>query len=235
MLGTGQGRRTTLLGPVVALALLFLAWSASSGPVPLIGGSYDGIESTPREQESLQNQGPDPIEAAKDAVVQTRDLGVIGDTLAWIVLGVLLAGVGALLVWGWRHRWRPAPRPTEVAFDVLPSEENRAAAALRDESDALLESLTDGEPRNAIVQCWLRLEEMIGGSGLPRRRHETSTEYVVRVLHSLDLDPRAVGALASLHREARFSEHDLGEESREAAVEALERLQAQLRDLGRVR
>ncbi len=226
-------RRTTLLGPVLTVALLFLAWSASSGPVPFIGGSRDRIATTPQEQPP-SSQGPDAIEAAKDAVVQTRDLSVIGDILAWIVLGLLLAGITVLVLWGWQHRWRPAPPPTEVEFDVLPSAD-RTAAALRDESDALLEGLADGEPRNAIVRCWLRLEEMFGRSGLPRRSHETSTEYVVRVLHSLDLDPRAVGALASLYREARFSEHDLGEESREAATEALGRLQAQLHDLGRNR
>ena len=226
-------RRTTLMGPVVALAMLFLAWSAASGPVPLIGGSHNRIPTTPQEAGST-NQGPDSIDKAKDAAVQTRDLSLIGDILAWVVLGLLFVGITALVLWGWRHRWRPGPKPAEIDFDVLPSDE-RAAAALDAEADALLEGLASGEPRNAIVRCWLRLEEMIGRSGLPRRRHETSTEYVVRVLHSLDLDPRAVGVLASLYREARFSEHELGESARVEATEALERLRAQLRALGRTR
>ena len=71
------------------------------------------------------------------------------------------------------------------------------------------------------MACWLRLEEVVAEAGVPPRRSETSAEFVVRVLHSLDLDPRAIGALAALYREARFSEHELGEDARTAARAAL--------------
>ena len=75
----------------------------------------------------------------------------------------------------------------------------------------------------------------MAAAGLPRSRHETSAEFVVRVLHRLDLDPRAIGELAALYREARFSDHQLGEEARERARAALERLHADLPAAGSVR
>jgi hypothetical protein len=52
------------------------------------------------------------------------------------------------------------------------------------------------------------------------------------VLHALDLDPHAIGELARLYREARFSEHELGEDVRARAREALRLLE---RDLGAIR
>ena len=56
----------------------------------------------------------------------------------------------------------------------------------------------------------------------------------MRALHTLDLDPRAIGSLAALYREARFSEHELGEAARDDARSALQRLRDDLRSHGTV-
>ncbi len=60
------------------------------------------------------------------------------------------------------------------------------------------------------------------------RPSETSAELTVRVLHHLDVDPRPVARLAALYREARFSEHELGEDARADARTALEQLRRDL-------
>lgn len=137
-------------------------------------------------------------------------------------------------VWLWRNRWRPKGKPAEVDFEVLP-ERDVASAALSREAHSQLTLIEQGDPRSAIVRCWLRLEEAVAAAGLPRVPSETSTEFALRVLRSLDLDPRAVATLAQLFREARFSDHTLGEPERSAARAALQRLAddlAQLRSAG---
>jgi hypothetical protein len=75
----------------------------------------------------------------------------------------------------------------------------------------------------------LRLEEAVAAAGVRPGVAETSTELVSRVLHSLDVDPRAVATLAALYREARFSEHPMGEDARAAARASLTRLHEDLR------
>ena len=54
-----------------------------------------------------------------------------------------------------------------------------------------------------------------------RRPAETATEFVVRFLHSLDVDPRPVGELAHLFHEARFSSHPMAAGARARATRAL--------------
>ncbi len=81
-----------------------------------------------------------------------------------------------------------------------------------------------GSPRNAIVACWLRLEELAGEAGVPAHPTETSTEFTARVLGSLAFDPAMINGFARLYREARFSRHELGEPARRAAVAALRSL-----------
>ena len=63
---------------------------------------------------------------------------------------------------------------------------------------------------------------------MPPDRAETSAEFVVRALRGLDLDPAPIARLAALYREARFSEHPVGEEARGEARAALEVLHEDL-------
>ena len=50
---------------------------------------------------------------------------------------------------------------------------------------------------------------------------ETATEFVVRFLHTLDVDPRPVATLAALYHEARFSTHELPADARTRAERRL--------------
>ena len=49
--------------------------------------------------------------------------------------------------------------------------------------------------------------------GLPRHPAETSAEYTIRVLHTWDIAPAALGGLAELYREARYSRHPVTEDT----------------------
>jgi hypothetical protein len=224
-----QDRREALLAPAVSLGFLLLVWAAAAGPVAVFSPSgrtrsFDGPVETPSVSTSSAG-GPTLAEVTRD-VQQTHDLSWLGDLIAWAVL--ILAGLVVLagLRFAVRHRWRRAPAPRVLDAEPLPEE--RAAAALIDDAQVRLTALETGTPRNGIVACWALLEDVVADAGVPRGRHETSAEFTVRVLHVLDLDPQAIGELARLYREARFSEHDLPEASRVAARTALERLQDDL-------
>lgn len=54
-------------------------------------------------------------------------------------------------------------------------------------------------------------------------------EFTARVLASYAVDKPSLSALAELYREARFSRHVLGEAERQDAVDALRRLDTDLR------
>ena len=146
------------------------------------------------------------------------------------MLLALAAGVLLGLAWLWRHRWRPPPKPATIDVEALPDVAELTEALGRDAA-ARLASLQQGDARNGIVRCWLRLEEVIAEAGLPRDPAETSSEFTVRVLHVLDLDPHAIGTLAGLYREARFSEHTLDEAARTTARSMVQQLHGDLERL----
>lgn len=143
------------------------------------------------------------------------------------VLWLLYRGVRRL--WqAWTERERRDPRPQRVEFDVLEDPEE-LAEEIRDDFDAQLRLLLDGHARNAIVACWSRFEEQADRAGLARHAWETSSEFTIRVLDLVSADEAAVTRLERLYREARFSEHPVGEDHRQAAVEALEAIHLSLR------
>jgi hypothetical protein len=212
---------------VAGFALLLVA--AALGPVGMASSSGRVRVFEPPPTPPPTTDGGTPgrsLEETTRGVRQVIDLSWVGTLLAWLVILLVLGVVALGLLAAWRSRPRIDRGPAAVAFDVLP--EARAAQAVRDEVDRQLASLREGDPRNAIVRCWARLEGSVAAAGVARESWETSAEYTVRVLHRLDLDPGAIGRLAALYREARFSGHPLGEEARTAAETALRRLHQDL-------
>lgn len=226
---TGKQRRptaapTALLPIGVLLGLLVLVWAATTGPVRMLRDSGRRYVFEPPTPIASPSDGSTPTGSLREV---TKDIKPIAD-LSW--LGDLIATGALLLVciavllglrWLWLHRWHPPEQPEEVPFDVLPAQ---VAASISNDRAAQLEAVAEGAPRNGIVACWLRLQASVEEAGVPPRRSDTSAEFVQRVLRSLDLDPRAVATLAALYREARFSEHPVGEDARTAARAALESL-----------
>lgn len=150
------------------------------------------------------------------------DLTWVDVLLTAFLVSLALFGLVLLARWAWhsRRRWERQNRLPEVPFDVLPE----LSAALAKDAPTQLATLEEGSPRNAIVACWLRLEEVAAEAGVPRDPAETSTEFTKRVLGALAFDPAMIYGFAGLYREARFSEHELGEPARRAAIAALRSL-----------
>lgn len=228
-----RGRRGGVFAAAIATGLVVLVWAAAAGPVAILSDSgrrFVFRPPPPTPTATPSGAGVETLREATRDVERTLDLGWLGGLVVWTLLlaAVLAAFLGLRQLWV--NRWRPPERPADVDFDVLP--EAAVSEALQADVTRQLAAVQEGSPRNGIVRCWLRLEEGVAAAGLPRSPWETSAEFTVRILHALDLDPRAIGELSRLYREARFSEHELGEPARTAARSALQQLHSDLRELG---
>lgn len=147
---------------------------------------------------------------------------VLGNIILFAIIGALLlvvlwvtVAVVRSVIRRWRHRRRvqhdgPPPEVDDAVLDAV------TEAAGRQQSLIL-----EGTPSNAIVACWVDLEQAVAQVGVARRPSETSAELTIRVLDALDVDRRALRTLGALYREARFSAHPSTEPDRAAAQEAL--------------
>jgi hypothetical protein len=158
------------------------------------------------------------------------DAPAIPEWLSTTLLVLLMIGVIALI---WflkiavrkrtdRVLYEDDPPPSSGDWDAL------VVAELGETAVEQLRRLRDGEPRNAIVACWMHFQDTTAQAGLPCHPAETSREYTIRVLRRLALDEQAIATLSELYREARFSTHAMGEPARRRAIDAVEVLATQL-------
>lgn len=225
-----------VLGVVVLMTLL-VAWAAAVGPSGVLTG--DGPPTarfTPAQTESFESAAE---RAEIDDVERTlqRTPGDNGLLRAIaLVLEIIVALAAAYVLYravGWaRQTWdarrRPDPLPVDAEFDVLAAPALLAAELAAEAAARRRLLLAEGSPRNAVVAAWTGFETAADRVGAARRPWETSSEFTLRVLELAAADADAVSRLARLYREARFSEHELTEEHRAAALEALDEIQVSL-------
>lgn len=217
-----------LVGTVVGL--LFAA-VATSGPVPLADRAptfLDDVEvDRPAEPIVL---GP---ARAEETEREPWEMPAEVETVLRTIVTVLLVAAAAVALHRlWRDRptlrWRRRHRPPTDGLEVLPD----VVGSLSADAEAQRAALRRGAPRNAIVECWLRLEATVAAAGVEPDPAETSDELTRRVLARHRVDPGALDELAALYREARFSDHQMGEPSRQRAIEALDAVHADLATRG---
>jgi hypothetical protein len=149
---------------------------------------------------------------------------------AFAVVGLMvLLALAYVVVSTWLRVWRERDRAAAASAASLTALDPTTGGDVELDEAAQFDALADGEPRNAIVACWLRLEDDVAAAGWPRHVAETSAEYTARVLAAAGLDGEAVTALAALYREARFSSHPLSEDDRNRAAAALRTVHESLR------
>lgn len=227
-------RRYGMASAALVLVLVLFALAASSNwASPWVNPPSNGAESVtadtvPQEESPGASSGSGSDERAASSlsvigIAITVVAGMFVLFAAWtIARGMVMWGVPRFRI----HRRRAMPELDPLAEDPrldLPPEIATDTAKL---------ILTEGEPRNAIVACWMQLETETAWAGFPRLDHETSAEYVERVIATASVDPRPITQLAALYREARFSEHPIDETHRATAIEALEHVERSL--LGRI-
>ncbi len=199
--------------------------------VVITNSSETPILSSPQLGEVSEPPGPDsgeggPVLPQSDVEPNSRDF----PGWLWVVFYILLIlflFAMLLIMWGSVRRKRAmrlaAFTPSDL--DELSVEaERRLAEAVQ----AQLDDLRSGSPRNAVVACWLSLEDAVEGLGFHREPSLTSAEFTEAVLAAYTVDGRTIQRLSSLYREARFSAHPMTETHRETAAAALRTLRTEL-------
>lgn len=212
-----------------AVALLFVA-IATAGEVRFSEGAPSSGGDTGVD-ESVTTVAPMTPDARPGDNAPRWEIPEWVGELVRIVLFVSLAIVAVLvLLHAWRHRptirWPRRRRRRSDDFEVL----DDVASSIAADAAAQRAALRSGTPRNAIVACWLRLEAAVLAAGVTPHPADTSTEFVERVLTGFRVEPDAIMRLGALYREARFSEHPIGEDARHDAISALDTVHAGLRE-----
>ncbi len=215
-----------LVGLVLTVGLALTV--ASSGAVRVWSdppAQYD-VEARPTTTDEINSELP----ALGDLIANepTTNNSWLSRVFAVVGLMVLLA-LAYVVVSTWWGVWRERDRATPATAASLTALDAAVGSDVELDEAAQFDALAHGEPRNAIVACWLQLEDDVAAAGWPRHIAETSAEYTARVLAAAGLDGAAVTTLADLYREARFSTHPLGEADRSRATAALQAVHGSLR------
>jgi uncharacterized protein DUF4129 len=106
---------------------------------------------------------------------------------------------------------------------------NRRDAVLAAVDDSIAElARDDGEAREAVIACWVRLEAVAAAAGSEQQVHHTSSDLVSRLLGDHQVSASVLLALADLYRTARYSTQYIDSSMREQARAALGRLRDEL-------
>lgn len=216
--------RARALAIAASCVVLLAVWVTTAPEVQVWHAAQAPSSPRNRNLDQLQNGGGQRRPPDQSPASQT----IVDDVILYILLGAVLLAFLTLLVAAFLNRLpkqrrrilKPSSEPPEAdAEDMLEVPEEMLRAAQEQ-----LSQLREGVPRNAIVACWLRLEDAASNAGTPPEPSETSVEFTTRVLSTYSVDDAAIQQLASLYREARFSVHEIHEAQREQAIDALDRL-----------
>ena len=232
----GAGAVAAVVG-AAGLLLVLATWAASIGPDGVVSGGH--VQRVQPEEATPSGQpvsGRDPLEEVRHEKRGEPPawLGVIAFVLEVITVVVVLFLVSRVLgrlrrAWLARTRRRRRGPPESVAFEVL-GPAAQVTETMAEDADEQRELLAfEGAPRNAIVACWDRFEQQAVRGGVERRPWQTTSEFVLAALDLVGADHGAVGRLADLYREARFSDHPMTEDHRQEALAALDTIHGSLR------
>jgi uncharacterized protein DUF4129 len=228
--------RRGLAAAIVLVALvgvLLVTWAATIGPSGVLEGDGPTLLTRPSESPSATTSASTRGAVPSEEETRRNDGSPVGDlfvnvlTVLFVAAALVLAGLLLVAAVRGLRRLRDAVRerhgeadPEATGFAVV-STPQRLARALSEDADRQRSLLAEGSPRNGIVRCWHRFEQLAEEAGLGRRAWETPGEFALRVLTTVDADEDAAYRLTLLYREARFSHHELPESAREDALEAL--------------
>jgi hypothetical protein len=169
-----------------------------------------------------------PTATATTTPAEQQDLPpspVLGRVLLVLLVLALLAGGTALVL----SLVRSA---TDLARSGALTPPRAAGTAVREAlapaAEQALVAVEQPDAREAVVRSWLLLGEAAAVVGFPARPAETAAEYAARIAAVLDVPGGELDRLADLYREARFSQHEVGEPQRVEARTLLHRLRDRL-------
>jgi uncharacterized membrane protein YhaH (DUF805 family) len=202
---TGQAPRKTLLEMLASMFVLAIAAAL------LARRLADWQRPAPVEPEEAVGQAHTiPVDTSIQPLPASSESHV-----AWLPVIVTVALIViAVAAWWYAGRARRKARG-----ELRP----RLAAAVAQAVDESLDDLrAEPDPRRAVIAAYARLERVLAAHGFPRKPSEAPLEYLARMLTDLSVSHRAARALTELFERAKFSQHAVGPEMKEQAIEALE-------------
>lgn len=204
--GTGP-----LIGSTPARPLRFLPGRLSRPPT---AGRTSGQVSLPRPP-SVTRTHSSPLGTVVNAAVPI---------LAAVALAVLLVIVLAAVLRQVRLAARIRAADGEpVVESATQTADEAVRRQLRAGVAAALAHLDESaDPRQAVLGCWLRLEDVVARSGAARAPAETSAELARRVLTAYAVEPSRLDRLHRLYEAARYSIGQVPEQARDEARASLD-------------
>jgi hypothetical protein len=225
-----QRRGALAVAAVVLVGVVaagFVVLASASGPVRPVSKST--LTTTPRPLPTYlpsDTAAPPPT-----ATPSPRDIKPV-EMPAWLKAwwqAVIYLAIAALLVFIGLVIYRiiskvrlPQAEPEDTDWVRVKTE--RLAEAV----DVGLARIDSGKATDAVIACWVALEEAAASAGVPRDPSETPAEFTVRVLGIGGISEGQLVRLGALYREARYSTHGSSEEARTEARAALMRLRDEL-------
>jgi hypothetical protein len=174
-------------------------------------------------------QTPSGLSSLKHSLRQAelkreRNRTIHNPAFEWpIALGIVALLVGVTLTAFLRAKSRRSKLVEEVVL----------LQQLREVLDETLDDLrNEADPRKAVIAAYARMERILAAHGLPRRPSEAPQEYLERVLVELRVTRKSVERLTELFARAKFSQHEVGPEMKEEAIDALVELRERIRVIG---
>jgi hypothetical protein len=147
----------------------------------------------------------------------------------WVCAGIAAIIIG-FLIWYLIKTWLESSserRAAQAAADGPKLTRRQAVLAAVDAGISEL-ARADGDPRAAIIACWVRLEEVAEAAGTSRAPGDTPSDLVARLLGDHQVSQAVLTSLASLYRTARYSTTWIEASMRDDALAAFEHLRAEL-------
>jgi hypothetical protein len=212
-----------LVGTVVAG---FVVLASASGPVSPVSESTRRISPRPVPTITQTQSAPSAPTASPGWQLEPRETPAWVQALWQAVVYLVIAAVVVLLglaIYRILRRVRlPQAEPEEAGWERMKS------ARLAEAVDTGLAQIDSGTATDAVVACWVALEEAAASAGVPRDPSETPAEFTVRVLGVGGISEPQLIRLGELYREARYSTHGSSEQARTEARSALLRLREEL-------
>lgn len=160
---------------------------------------------------------------ALGASSSARGRGYEPEFATWpVVVTLLVAGLGIAAAFVAHRARRRARAAADGESDLGP--------VLADVIGETLDDLrAEADPRRAVVAAYARMERVLAAFGLPRRPSEAPAEYLTHILARLDVGAEAAARLTALFERAKFSQHAVGTQAKEEAIETLETVRSELR------
>jgi hypothetical protein len=221
----------------LALAVVLMLGVAAAGFVVLAsaGGSVrplseSTLRSSPRpvppQSPPATVTAPTPIAPPSERPVKPRPipewLQALWQALVWLVITVVVLVLARLIYRIVRKVELPQAETDDTDWERMKAE--RLAEAV----DTGLARIDSGTATDAVIACWVALEEAAASAGVAREPSETPAEFTVRVLGVGGISEPQLIRLGELYREARYSTHGSTEAARTEARAALLRLRDEL-------